>query len=126
MNTTNAFNPGSQRVNLLRDPTLPESERTLTRWVDTSAAVPPPLYTFGTSARAVMTEPGLTNLDASVLKNLRWGERYNIQLRLESFNFTNHTQFSSPGASLGSSTVSVIGGARQSRVNQLGMNLEFR
>ena len=35
--TTNAFTPGSQRVNVLRNPTLPASERTLGRWFDTSA-----------------------------------------------------------------------------------------
>ena len=35
-NTTNAFSAGAQRADLLRDPVLPNSERTLSRWFDTS------------------------------------------------------------------------------------------
>ena len=40
-NTTNAFTPGAQRVNVLRDPNLPADQRSLSRWFDTSAVAAP-------------------------------------------------------------------------------------
>src|SRR5262249_48795483 len=36
---TNAFAPGSQRVNVIRNPNLPVDQRTIARWFDTTAVV---------------------------------------------------------------------------------------
>ena len=51
-NTTNAFTPGSQRVNVIRNPALPGDQRRLDRWFDTTAVAVPPAFTFGNSSRA--------------------------------------------------------------------------
>ena len=124
-NTTNAFTPGPQRPNLLRDPTLPESERTLARWFDTEAMEAPAPYTFGNAGRSVMTGPGLTNFDLSLLKNHRWDERYNVQFRFEAFNVINHPNFNEPGLSVGGAGFGVIGSARDARILQLGLKFQF-
>ena len=44
---------GGQRPNLIGDPTLPDGERTLARWFNTSAFAAPPAYTFGTAPRSL-------------------------------------------------------------------------
>lgn len=125
VNGTNAFNPGAQRVNVLRDPALPVGDRTVSRWFDTAAVVAPPQFTFGNAGRALFTGPGLVNLDVSLLKNFRWSERYNLQVRLESFNLPNRANFDDPGTALGAPGFGVIGVARSARSLQLGMKLDF-
>ncbi|BDC47853.1 hypothetical protein F183_A01690 [Bryobacterales bacterium F-183] len=124
-NTTNAFNPGPQRVDLLRDPTLPVSERTPQRWFDTTAVAAPAAFRFGNSARSILTGPGLLNLDVSLLKNFRFKESGNVQFRAESLNVANRTNFQAPGRSLGAPTFGVISSALAARVNQLGLKVEF-
>ncbi len=124
-NTTNAFTPGPQRVNVLRNPALSASQQRTDRAFDTTAVAAPAPYTFGNSARALVTGNGIINLDLSLLKNHRWGERKNVQLRLESFNLLNHPNFEEPGRALGSPAFGVISVARPARVMQLGMKLEF-
>jgi len=123
-NSTNAFS-GALRPNVLRSPVLPASERSLNQWFDTTAVVAPAPNTFGNAGRALLTGPGMSNIDVSLLKNHRWAERYNLQLRLESFNCVNHSNFQDPGASLGSANFGVISSARNARTVQLGMKFEF-
>ena len=58
-NTTNAFPAGPLRPNLVGDPELPSSERTLNRWFNTAAFANPAAFTFGNSPRSVLRGPGL-------------------------------------------------------------------
>lgn len=124
-NSTNAFTPGAQRVNVLRDPNLPEDQRRITRWFDTAAVAAPAAFTFGNSSRSLATMPGLLSINTSLLKNVRWGERWNAQFRMESLNVMNHPNFGTPGNALGAANFGVIGSARDARITQLGLRLEF-
>ncbi len=123
-NTVNAFS-GGQRVNLLRDPTLPSGERTVQRYFDTAAAVAPPQFTFGSSGRSILTGPGLANLNLSLLKNFKFAETWNLQFRLEAFNALNRANFQEPGTALGSPTFGVITASQDARSMQLGLKLTF-
>lgn len=51
--------------------------------------------TFGNVGAGVLRLPGINNWDISIYKQLRFSERLRAQLRLESYNTFNHTQFSS-------------------------------
>lgn len=125
VNTTNAFNPGAQRANLLRNPALPASERTVERWFDISAAEAPAQFTFGNAGRTVLTGPGLANVDISLLKNFALSERFNVQFRAEAFDALNRPNFQDPGNALGSPNFGVISAAKDSRSLQLGLKLNF-
>ncbi|MPZ19064.1 MAG: hypothetical protein GEV06_14290 [Luteitalea sp.] len=125
VNTTNGFTPGPQRVNVLRDPSLPTSERTVERYFDTEAVVAPPELTFGNAGRSLLTGPGLANFDVSLIKNHRWGQHYNVQFRIEAFNVFNHPNFNNPGRALGSPNFGVISSAGAPREVQLGLKVEF-
>lgn len=123
--TSNSFSGGPQRVNVIRDPSLPEDQRTTSRYFDITAVAAPAPYTFGNSARSILTGPGLFTIDASLLKNTPIGERTNVQFRAEAFNVANRTNFQEPGRALGNANFGAISEALPARVLQLGLKVEF-
>jgi hypothetical protein len=72
-----------------------------------TAITPPAPGTFGDMRRNVVYGPGYVNLDFSVIKNFRLGERIKLEARGEVFNILNHPNFADPdhdfsdGATLG-------------------------
>jgi hypothetical protein len=48
---------------------------------------------FGNLGRGAIRQPGIENIDFSIVKNWRMRERYGIQFRAEMFNAFNHTNF---------------------------------
>jgi hypothetical protein len=55
---------------------------------------------LGNAGRNILIGPGVTNLDASVLKNFRLAknaERMNLQFHVDCFNLLNHPNFALPG-----------------------------
>jgi len=67
-----------------------------------SFMLPPAIGTFGTMGRNVFRDTGFHNVDLSVSKNFRLGERLKAQFRVETFNIFNHPNFANPnGATSG-------------------------
>jgi len=86
----------SSRATVIADPVLPKSERTLARWFNTEAFLPPermPPGRFGNSGRNILIGPGFNQWDLALLKNFRLGETRALQFRAESFNVWNHPSF---------------------------------
>lgn len=69
-------------------------------WFDTSVFFP--VSRFGNSGRNVIIGPGFNNTDLSVSKNIRFGDRVQLQLRAEFFDLFNHANFGQPGNVVGS------------------------
>jgi Carboxypeptidase regulatory-like domain len=61
-----------------------------------SILIPPALGTFGTMGRNIFRDTGFKNVDLSVAKNFKWGERFGAQFRAEFFNIFNHPNFANP------------------------------
>ena len=90
---------------------------------------------FGTTGRNIFSGPGLFTLNLSLFKNFKITERVKLELRAETFNFTNTPQFSNPSTSLTSSTYGYVTGTIGSgtgvngtgggRALQLGLKLTF-
>jgi hypothetical protein len=109
--------------------------RTIAKWFDTSVFVNPPNYTYGNLGRVLpdVRNPGVVNVDLSLVKNIALAERTRLQIRAESFNALNHVNlgFANGGFSPGadgknvSSTFGTISSARDSRSIQLGAKLTF-
>ena len=104
-------------------------------WFSTSSFAQPTGVAFGNTGRNIFSGPGLFALNASVFKNIKVGERVNIEVRGESFNLTNTPQFGQPQglltnatfgyvtSTLGSGTgVNGVGGGR---AVQLGLKVNF-
>jgi hypothetical protein len=83
------------------------------------------LNTPGDAARNVTWGPGLFNIDATLAKNFNITERHRIQVRLEGFNSTNHTNYSAPNAVFGGTTFGQITTAGANRVVQIGVKYSF-
>ena len=93
--------------------------------------------TLGNTGRGLLTGPGINNWDFSLFKNTHIGERVSTQLRIETFNIFNHTQFSGvntsvsasgPGASVTAATINGLGqvnSTRDPRTIQLGLKVYF-
>ncbi|HEX8130756.1 MAG TPA: TonB-dependent receptor [Pyrinomonadaceae bacterium] len=113
----------NDRPNVVGDPAA--GNRTPERWFNTSAFVFPAFGTFGNAGRNILDGPGYQNFNASLLKNTRLSERFNLQLRLEAFNLFNHPNFNLPDNFLGSPTFGQILSAREPRHLQFGAKLLF-
>ncbi|HKC55617.1 MAG TPA: hypothetical protein VKC35_05815, partial [Vicinamibacterales bacterium] len=124
-NATNAFPAGPLRANLVGDPELPASERTLSRWFSTAAFANPASFTFGNSPRSVLRGPGLATLDATVEKSIALGAGMKFDIRAEAYNLLNRANFNIPGYTLGAADFGVISSARPARTVELGARLSF-
>jgi hypothetical protein len=70
-------------------------------WFDTSVFSAPPAGTWGNVHRnSLLTGPGYVNLDASVVKILRFGTRH-AELRADIFNALNRAHYANPNGSFG-------------------------
>lgn len=70
--------------------------------VGNSVLIPNGINQFGTMGRNIFRDTGFHNVDLSVSKNFRLGERVKAQFRIETFNIFNHPAFANPnGATSG-------------------------
>ena len=91
-----AANPtaGSLVPNLIGNPTLPSSQRSLTQWFNTGAFARPARGDAGNSPKDVVRGPGVTNSDVTLFKNIPLGaSARKLQLRWEIYNVFNQVQF---------------------------------
>jgi hypothetical protein len=64
--------------------------------VGNSILIPNGIGTFGTMGRNIFRDGGFHNVDLSVSKTFRFGERIRAQFRVETFNVFNHPNFANP------------------------------
>ena len=105
------------RPDVVTDPNLAGSQRSLTRYFNTAAFsaarfAGPNKHSLGNAGRNLVRGPGLANLDFSVFKELHPAEGVALQLRFEFFNLTNTPHFANPagdmsGGNFGSITQTV-------------------
>jgi hypothetical protein len=58
--------------------------------------IPPAIGSFGSMRRNMFRDSGFRDLDLSVSKSWKLGERLSTQFRAEFFNFFNHPSFANP------------------------------
>ena len=94
-------------------------------WLNPAAFVAPVEGTVGNIGRNAFRGPGINNWDMSLFKNINFTESRYVQLRLETFNTFNHTNWANIGGTLGSSTFGQVTAARDPRIAQLALKLYF-
>jgi hypothetical protein len=111
----------------LKDPVLPDDQRTLDRWFDTSAFAPAPTYSIGNDSRTQprLRTPGINTADLMVGRNQPIKERMNLQFRAEFFNALNKPQFDAPNGNVTATNFGAITSASGTRSIQLGVRLSF-
>jgi Carboxypeptidase regulatory-like domain len=113
----------SQRPNLSGNPNA--GPRTAQRWFNTAAFSLPALYSFGTAPRNAVIGPGLQQLDLSLQKDIALSEATRIQLRAESFNLLNHTNFNIPNRNAFTANFGSIASSQDPREFQLAAKFVF-
>jgi hypothetical protein len=124
------LNLGSDRVgrpDLIANPELPGSQRSVERWFNTAAfTIPgPPPQAFGNSGVGVVRGPGLARFDFSLAKKIALDESRYFQFRTELFNAFNHPAFGPPDIRRESSTFGRILSAGDARIIQFALKLHF-
>jgi hypothetical protein len=105
------------------------------QWFSTSSLAQPTGVRFGTTGRNILSGPGTFGLNLSMSKTFAFTERIKMEMRAETFNFTNTPQFSNPQGSLTNSSFGYVTGTLGSgtgvngtgggRALQLGVKLSF-
>lgn len=98
---------------------------TLQQWFSPGSFALPALGTFGNAGRGLVRGPGINNWDVSFSKRFPIKEQVSFQFRAEFFNLLNHTQYSGVGTSLGAATFGQVTSARDPRITQLAIRLQF-
>jgi hypothetical protein len=111
---------------MVAEPVLPSSERSVQRWFNTAAFVPPPPGRFGNSPRLSFHNPGLNNVGLMVGKRLVIRNGMSAVFRVEFFNLFNHTNFTSVDNRLTSAGFGTITAAADPRIVQLGPKFTFK
>ena len=118
------------RPNLIGDPhsgTCPNGAKVGTAlcWFNPSAFAIPD-GTFGNFGVGVLRDQTFYNVDFSLIKNFRFHESKNIQIRAEAFNVFNFQILGTPSATIGSGTPGVISSiASTPRELQFGAKFSF-
>ena len=91
----NPGNSGSGNVYANYNPQAghPLYTRTYTQWFDPTLFSRPADNTLGNTSRNQFRGPGIANWNISIYKNFLFTESTRLQLRLDTFNTFNHTQF---------------------------------
>ena len=95
-------------------------------WINASAFATPAAYTFGNAARYLNVRSMTTRSEAlGILKDTKWGERYNWQIRFETSNPFNRVVWGAPVTNYSSGSFGRISSAGGSRQITLGTKLYF-
>lgn len=132
-----------ERPDVISNPNISSSQRTLSQYFNTAAFVLQTPGTFGNAGTNIVRGPGLNNVDLSLFKNfvlpvkhVGGAEGMRLQFRAEFFNAFNHTQWGSidmtfvpdtvtAGSGSTNSSFGSISGARDPREIQFALKLLF-
>jgi hypothetical protein len=130
--TANTGSPGTYRPDLLHAPSDNCGRGHLVGCIDQTAYTIADLYpanpnnfAYGNEGRNLLHGPGSQTVNFSLFKNLPIHERLKFQFRFETFALFNHTNFSNPSATFGTSSFGNITGASGNRNIQLAAKLVF-
>ena len=110
---------GNDRPNLVGDPNLPGSQRTLLKWFNTAAFEAQPQFTTGNTPRNVLHGPSQRRLDLSLFKDFSLSDARRLQLRAEVYNVTNTASFANPNGALGNPAFGTISSTGNSIPRQM-------
>lgn len=117
---------GTGRPDYVSNPNQ-HAPHSLKQWFNTSAFVQVPTgqYRPGNDSVGNILGPGYSDWDLSLFKNFNIYRRLNMQLRGESFNTFNHTNFSGVATTLGLTNYGQVTAAGPARVMQLAAKINF-
>ncbi len=97
-------------------------------YFNTTCFTAPAAFTYGNESRSdnQLRTPGIANYDFALFKDTSLTERAKLQLRIESFNLFNRTQFAPPNQVFGNAQFGQITAQQnQPRLLQVGGRVTF-
>ena len=82
---------------------------TIQQWFNPQAFIVPQLGQFGNTSRNSLTGPTFEHFDLSVFKDILITEKYNLELRAETFNLTNTAGYFVPNNQNDHATTNAVG-----------------
>ncbi len=130
-NNTGTYSNGV-RPNITGDPnslsdSRPRAQK-IAQWFNTAAFTQNPAFTFGNAPRSFGRGPGLTAMDASLLKEFSVMEKTKVQFRAEALNVLNHAPLGNPNVAFGNGafgTITSLQSGNPSRVLQLALHIAY-
>ena len=120
---SNGVSGGTNRPNVSGDVNYP---KTVAAWFDKSAFSAPTIGQWGNLEYGSVIGPGRHNWNLALFKSFQFNERGSrLEIRIESFNTWNHTQFSAVSTSFSSSNFGQVTGVQDPRNLQLGMKVFY-
>jgi hypothetical protein len=117
---------GTQRPNLVGDPTLPAEQRNETKWFNTAAFAIAPQFTIGSASRNPVRGPAYRDVDLAVMRRIPVaGRNRGLEVRGEIFNLFNTVNLGAPAAVDGAANFGTITTAFDPRVVQLAVKILF-
>jgi hypothetical protein len=129
------------RPNCLGNPNLPDSQRTVNRWFDSSVFTAPAPGQFGACGNGTIIGPALSVWDAGIFKAFPIKERATIRFETTAVNFLNHPNYNDPTLNISQAgnvgVISNVGGASNvsgasspldpsaARAFRMGLRIEF-
>ncbi len=120
--SANGLPNGTNRPDKISDVSYPHK---VGEWFSTAAFASPAVGAWGNAGFNSLRGPGRDNWNLSLFKNFAFGESRRLELRAESFNIWNHTQFDQVSNGLGSSNFGQVTSAFDPRVFQFGAKIYF-
>ena len=119
----------SYRPNVTGDIMVPKGQRNQDNWIDPAKVVIPtdPSQPFGNAGRNIARRPGLAQADIGIQKSfpLKFRENVALQLRAESFNAFNRTNFANPQMNRSNAGFGQIRSTFPARQVQFALRLSF-
>ncbi len=114
--SVNVGRTDANRPNRICNGNLPDGERSIARWFDTTCFVDHPFGVFGNSGNNIIVGPGTNDVNLTAMKNtpFHFGakELGTVQFRAEFFNAFNHANFGDPGLTVNTAQFGVIRSVR--------------
>jgi len=103
------------------------SHRTVTEWFNTSCFVNDLVPgAYGTEGTNLVRADGLQQVNLSMLKDFKYGEKWNLQFRGDFQNLFNHPNYGLPDLNVGDPSMGAVTSASvNARIIQLGLKLSF-
>ena len=99
--------------------------KTVAEWFDPNIFQAPAFGFFGNSGRDLIRGPAIEEWDFALFKTFHPTEKVGLQLRGESFNIFNHTNFDGISTTIGSGNQGAVTSSRIPRLLQVSAKIEF-
>jgi hypothetical protein len=111
--------------NLVGPLNITDPRKTAGQYFSPTAFASTALGLEGTANRRFFHGPGINNFDFALLKSTYLTERMDLQFRVEFYNIFNHAQFLTPSGIMPAASFGQVPGARDPRIGQLSLKLNF-